>query len=63
MPSIKVSIDEDGNISMDYVGFIGNSCEKAEDAIKKKLDQLRLEKQSDHTKKEHHDSMYEVERY
>lgn len=44
MPSVKIEIAEDGEISMDYKGFIGTDCRLREAKLKVLLDELGLNK-------------------
>lgn len=43
MPNIEVEIDEEGNASFDYKGFIGDQCIETDGALKEKLRELGID--------------------
>ena len=49
---VNVKIDHKGRITMDYLGFKGTSCNKAEEMIKKKLVSTKLKISSQKMKTE-----------
>jgi len=40
MTKIKIKINSKGEISADYIGFVGNNCNIAEGRLKKMLDEM-----------------------
>jgi len=42
MKSIRTVIDERGNVYADFVGYVGEECALAEDALRKALAELGL---------------------
>ena len=61
MPSVKIEIAEDGEISMDYKGFVGTDCRLREARLKTLLDELGLTKIVEKEKKII-DSRFELEK-
>jgi len=45
MPEIQFKIKKGGKIEADYMGFEGNDCDMAEDDLRQRLKNLKLETQ------------------
>jgi len=39
---IRTTIDAEGNVSIDFSGFVGNECEAEEDRLRRSLAELGL---------------------
>ena len=61
MPQVKVKISVDGELSMDFMGFMGNDCHLKEARLKEIIKELELTKVSE-TKKMVTDDRMELEK-
>jgi len=52
MPVIDIEIDEEGNITADYIGFNGLDCKRAEQELLNKLEEMKLKKTGEQLKPE-----------
>jgi len=51
MKLVKVKIDQNGNMSMDFIGFKGRQCDIAEKNLLKILNDLKIKKEEETYKK------------
>lgn len=61
MPSVKITINKDADIHLDYIGFQGVDCNIAEQEIKEKLKRLKLKNSGENIKEKFEDRMMELE--
>ena len=61
MPTIKVKVKPGGKIETDFEGFPGMSCQNAEEELRSRLTQLKMETVSEEPKED--ELLQEEEQY